>query len=153
MLNRSHAGLVCLGVCLLLLSAGLLPVYAFDDGINTAAPYMTFDPNTGTFHKINPCKSPHPPPACSGAAEAGGGYPTPETTGVQPATTQQPVAGQSPQTAAAQPAATQQPAAGGSTAAADSPRLIMIGGVVIGLTLLGAVFWSLRRKKTVANTA
>lgn len=152
MLNRNRARLVCLAVCLLM-SAVLLPVYAFDDGINTAAPYMAFDPNTGSFHQINPCKSSHPPPACTGGAEAGAGGaipagdPATQTTGAQPATDQS-------APAAAQPATGQSaPAADRSTAALVNSQLIMIVGVVVGLALLGAVFWSLRRKRTVTHTA
>lgn len=132
----------------LLFAAGLLGnAHAADDGINTHAPYLTFDPNTGKFVEVDPSKT--------GAAGQGGGQ---NTAAAQSAGTGQNSA-QPAAAAPAAPAAPAQPAAGQGAAAdqaapgGNSLPLVTAAGAVVLIGVLGALVWSRRRKREAATSA
>lgn len=131
----------------LLLTAGPLGnVHAADDGINTHAPYLTFDPDTGKFVEVDPSKT--------GAAGQGGGQNTAAAQGAgasQNAAAQTPAASQNAPPAAQ--GAGQSAASGQATPAADNPSLLTLVGAVVMFGVLGVLIWSRRRKKEAATSA
>jgi LPXTG-motif cell wall-anchored protein len=141
MANANIKRAVQISICLLLTAGPLGGVHAADDGINTHAPYLTFDPNTGKFVEVDPSKT-----GAAGQAPAGGqNAAAAPPSGAGQAATQAPAAGQG---AAAAPADAGQAAPG-----FDTSSLITLVGAVVLLGVLGALVWNRRRKREAATSA